>query len=191
MVKISPAAGRAQVREDGRGIEIVIPARRQAYVIAFLGFWLVCWAAAEGIVPAVLLRRELPTAMRAFVAGWLCLWTLGGVLIIYLWLWMLVGKEVIRLDGATLSVKRDVLGAGRTREFEWAHVADLRPSPDEASPWLHMSRWGYRPMLPEPGRILFDYGAKTYRFGGGVDAPEARDLIERMTARYTLSGKRA
>ncbi len=186
MVKVIPATGRARVREDNRGIEILIPARRRPYLAIVLGFWLMARAAGAVMAPLAFFRQHDWGGPGVFVVAWLGIWLTAGAFIIYLWLWTVLGKEVIRLDGRTLSVKRDVLGLGRTREFDWAHVADLRVWPEEGGPWYYASHWGYRPVLPEPGRILFDYGARTYRFGDGVDAPEARELINRMTARFPL-----
>jgi hypothetical protein len=34
------------------------------------------------------------------------------------------------------------------------------------------------------GTIAFDYGAKTFRFGGGLDEAEASHLIELLKSRY-------
>jgi len=34
------------------------------------------------------------------------------------------------------------------------------------------------------GHIAFDYGAKTYRFGAGVDEAEAKQIVKQIVDRY-------
>src|SRR5262249_5244720 len=113
-----------------------------------------------------------------FVAVWLILWTLAGGFVVYAWLRNVAGREVVTLSPGTLSLRRQVLGFGRTREFELAHVRDLRVVPLALSPWFlwwGMSFWGLG-----PGSLSFDYGAKTYRFAAGLDEAEAKLLLAEL-----------
>jgi hypothetical protein len=42
----------------------------------------------------------------------------------------------------------------------------------------------YSPWPGFQGSIAFDYGAKTYRFGSGIDEPEARNIIGLLESRH-------
>ncbi len=48
------------------------------------------------------------------------------------------------------------------------------------SPWGHAGQfWGVG-----QGIITFDYGAKTFRFGSGLDEAEAKMILSEITQRY-------
>jgi len=76
---------------------------------------------------------------------------------------------------------------GRDRNFDLAHVKDLRVAPQSYSP-SSMSAgtqfWGL-----SGGPIAFDYGAKTFRFGASLDEPEAREVVAAMSARHRFSNQ--
>ena len=184
MVRIKPSAGRARVEEGPRGLEITIPARRNPMIIVFFGFWLIGWGFGEVMVPLMFFGRRADTEFVAFVVAWLLLWTAGGLVVIYLWLWTLVGKERISLDGTTLALKREVLGYGLTREYELSHISNLRASPVSSFPWLFGAM--FQTWLPWGGTIAFEYGAKTYHFGASLDEAEARILAQQILDRYKI-----
>ncbi|HYL57876.1 MAG TPA: hypothetical protein VEU51_03325 [Candidatus Acidoferrales bacterium] len=95
------------------------------------------------------------------------------------------GKEIVALSADALTIKRDILSFGPVRDFDLSSVRNLRVDPVRGalaakaySPWP-----GYM-----SGVVAFDYGAKTCRFGGGVDEPEARDIVELLESRHDFDG---
>jgi hypothetical protein len=98
---------------------------------------------------------------------------------------MAKGREIIILRSGTLAIRRDVLGLGRTCEYDLAHTKNLRLSPVTWNPYdfsAAMSFWGVG-----GGLIAFDYGAKTFRFGASVDVSEARDIVSEFKAIHAFS----
>jgi hypothetical protein len=64
----------------------------------------------------------------------------------------------------------------RKKDYRLRDVASLRLSNSSSSMWTmsgSMEFWGI-----SGGRIAFDYGAKTVRFGIGLDEAEAKFLIK-------------
>jgi hypothetical protein len=69
-----------------------------------------------------------PSTPRAFITLWLAGWLLGEVWAIYSWLWSGFGKEIVTIREGALSIRRDILGYGRTRSFPIGNVSNLRAS---------------------------------------------------------------
>jgi len=174
---------RSTITGGPEGLEIVIPARRHLLVLLFLGVWLVGWLMGEMTVLAQLLSRR-PTGPEGLLLLWLVFWTLGGGFAAYIWLWMLVGKERILMGTSTLHVKRDVLGLGRTRTYEFYKIRNLHVAPQPAGP--RDTGAALRLSGLAGGLIAFEYEGKTIRFGAGIDETEAHMMVERMKQRFSF-----
>lgn len=174
---------RATITGGPEGLEIIIPARRHLLVLLFLGVWLVGWLMGELTAIAQMFSGR-PGGPEGFLLIWLVFWTLGGGFAGYVWLWMLAGKERILMGTSTLSMKRDVLGLGRTRTYGLYKIRSLRVAaqptgPGDAAAALRLSGLA-------GGLIAFDYEGKTIRFGAAIDEPEAQAIVERMKQRYVF-----
>jgi len=165
------------------GLEIVIPAQRNLVVVLFLGVWLAGWVMGELTTLADFLKGG-PRRPEGYVLLWLTLWTVGGVFAVYMWLWMLVGKERILMGTSALRLKRDVLGLGPTRSYELLRVYNLRVATKPASP----RDTAVTPRLASliGGLIAFEYEGKTIRFGAALDEAGAQMIVERMRQRYAF-----
>jgi hypothetical protein len=180
MARVAVPTAKASVFDTPEGLVINIPAAKNWFVILFIGFWLCGWAFGE-----VSVIRQLATGKAVgsglFLIGWLGAWTVGGCAAISFWLWSATGHEIVSLTPASLAIRRDILGFGRSREYDLPSVKNLRIGPtlmNSSSTWSSPAQSMFR------GAIAFDYGAKTFRFGGGVDEAEASHLIELLKSRY-------
>jgi hypothetical protein len=181
MARVKPSKPRSTVVEEPSGLRIVIPARRNPFMILFVSCWLLGWGVGEFLVPSELLKGT-PLPVDLFLIGWLIAWTTAGAFALYIWLWTLAGKELLFLNGTLLTFKRDILGFGRKKEYEMTFMSNLRVAPPFN--WLDFRAalhfWGLG------GVIAFDYGAKTYHFGSGIDEAEARTLVQNMKQRFPI-----
>lgn len=184
MAIVSPAEPKASIEENPRGLEVVIPARRNGFITLFLGFWLCGWAIGEVVVPAAFFARDVDVGAKFFVAVWLAAWTVGGGFVLYVFFWSLVGRERVLLTSSTLSIERELFGMGRLREYELRHISDLRTAPSTYNPFDFRSGlqfWGLG-----GGVIAFDYGAATVRFGAALEEGEAKTIVERLRSRASF-----
>jgi hypothetical protein len=183
MATVAVPTARASVADTPEGFVINIPAAK-SWKIIFIGFWLCGWAFGEFFVTRQLATGKPPGDGNLFLFAWLGAWTVGGCFVIGLWLWSIVGHEIVSLNSVTLSIRREVLGFGRSREYDLPSVKNLRidrtPINSRGLIWSYDSR----SMLS--GAIAFDYGSKTFRFGGGLDEAEASQIIERLKSRYSF-----
>lgn len=173
---------RSTARDTPQGREIVIPAR-DVRLLLLVTIWLAVW----GVLEVSEVRRFIsgaPPEASLFATVWLLIWTIGGVLPIYIWLWVAFGEEILALRAGVLTVRSDLLGVGKTREYDVSHVKNLRVSPQPSDPF----GWGAKMRLrgSGAGTIAFDYGAKTFRFGAGLEEAEASQIIDALKARHTF-----
>ena len=184
MTKINPSASRVTVTDGPGGLGLLIPPKRSWFIILFMGFWLCTWAVGEIMVPIQFLKGEIPGITVLFILAWLGAWTVGGALAIYLWLWNLMGRQIITMHGHTLTTRRDIGGYGFDKEYDLTQVRDLRVSA------MGLKAWDYSGILEflglGGGLVAFDYGAKTYRLGAGLDEAEAKLVVKKITDRYSI-----
>jgi hypothetical protein len=179
---IQPAGPRHTAEDDGTTLTFTVPGKLNAFLIAFLGFWLCGWAFGEFMAPVGIFSAKKDPGASLFILVWLCAWTIGGGFAIYIWLWMVRGREIVRISPSTLAIKRDVFGAGRTKNYDITKVSRLRFAPASYNPFdFHRSLafWGLG-----GGGIAFDYGYSTVRFGSGLDDAEAEHILQRIRTRF-------
>jgi hypothetical protein len=187
MAAIQPPVPRYRIEDDFTTLRITIPARRNWPIILFLGVWLMGWAVGEVFVGATLfgglyaVLTGQPQAADAlggqsgglFMIVWLTLWTAGGGFALFTWLWNVAGKEIAFVDGDSLTIKKAVLGVGRSRRYAAAYVDRLRASGTQGDT-----------QVPWTGGLTFDYGGSTVQFGAGLNQAEARQVLERIADRF-------
>jgi len=174
-------AFRSRIESIAGGIGIVMPSRRSIVLTAFIGLWLAIWlfSVVSMIAPGatgVKVAHGGPPPQPFFV-----LWFLGAAFALVMFFWTLAGNERVTIDTDTFALRRDVFGVGLTRRYALASVRALRvvddPSIGSAFGFGRGDPFGLR-----SGSLAFDYGAKTIRFGSGVDAAEARHILSRVLA---------
>lgn len=189
MAKVKIEEGRAWINETLKGLEIVIPSKKNFFTILFIGFWLIGWAFGEIFAAKILLfPGEEGNPPYLFLIGWLGAWTVGGAFAIYTWLWNIRGKEIITVNSGEISYKKDLFGFGKSREYTLAEIKDMRVIDKPSGPWGAQSYndfWGFG-----GGTIGFDYGYKTYKIGGGIDEAEAKHIINEIAQRFQISVKK-
>src|SRR5262245_24462670 len=179
---VAPAARRSTLVERPDRLELIVPAKRNFFVLMFLPAWLAMWAFA--LVNVV---RELFSGSKGpvpFLLFWLVGWTVGGGFALFVFLWMLAGRERISLQPRVLAVRRDLFGFGVTREYDLAQIRNVRVSavPYDPSNWATMGRfWGLG-----GGPVAFDYGARTIRLAAAVEEPEATQIVSELKRRHTF-----
>ena len=106
-----------------------------------------------------------------------------GFLVIELWavyslLWRFVGKEIVTVSKDAFVITRKMFGWNRYKAYKTNDVSALRISrPTDYRSELFSE---FRRMFGGAGTIAFDYGAKSFRFGAGLDEAEGRQIIKKI-----------
>jgi hypothetical protein len=190
MRMVRPAAPRATITETPEGLRVVIPTQRNWFLLVFLTLWLAIWLGAGPLVFASLLASlgRQPPGEMLFRAVWLCGWAAGALWAGYTWLRTVVGREVIEVSGAALVVRQEVWRIRLARAFDMHLLRNLRVAPVPDSPWGG-GAWQWQMQFGQVGgTVAFDYGARTYRFGRGIDEAEAKHVVAAILQRFPLLG---
>jgi len=179
MPTVEPSLPRAQMQDLGYQLNITIPqAKGMARwgTSAFLLFWLGGWALGEGFAIWALIgtfsggRTDggLPGFGAVFLLVWLAFWTFGGLAAGLKVIGLLFGRDEITATTDELTIHSRPIG--RPKQYIAHEVKDLRVDDTTNS-------------------IKFDYGAKTVRFGSGLEEAELKQIAELLRARLQLDKK--
>jgi len=164
-------------------------------------------------VPWVVARAGRNWLVLPFLALWLTLWTIGGVVAVHqatsdpsqapflvVWLvfwafgwvlaasivgWQLAGRSLVSVDAGALVTRWQMPLVGRTRRYDAAQVRHLRAA-SLAWPFAGFGRWSraaYPPWFANLGSVQFDYGARTVRVLPGLDEAEGRMVADWLAKR--------
>ena len=179
MAKVDPAGPHASIADTGAGYEITIPAKKNIFVILFLGFWMVGWAVGLVSVSNQLLGGTKESGSSLFLLAWLGAWLVGGGWALATLVWLLVGREIVRVTVTELQHIRSYGLFSRKREYQLAHVKRLRVSPPQ-----NAAAAQYSAGMTNHGAVSFDYGMSTPSFGYALDEAEARAIVDLLTKRF-------
>jgi hypothetical protein len=191
-------APRYRVENLGMSTQISIPARKNLFILIFMGVWLAGWLFGEIFALGVLfssvgglLARIFgmnafdfiefddgmgPAFAGGFILVWLAFWTVGGYAAARTFLWQLAGKEVIEVSRTGIRLSRPIFGLGRVKEYQANEIAGVRLIEGD-------ERTGKRG-IAGPNQLLFDYEYDSVEFGGGLTVGEAEGILEEITTRY-------
>jgi hypothetical protein len=159
------------------GTELHILAKKDWGSLIFIPVWLAFWTFG-GITAMKWVIHPGPSTPRAFITFWLAGWLLGEVWAIYWWLWSGFGKEIVTIREGALSIRRDILGYGRTRSFPIGSVKNLRAR----GFFLSDSYWdNYLVQLKlAGGTVGIDVQGQVKKFGIQLTEPEAQEVVREL-----------
>lgn len=173
-----PGKARSKIMDRGSGIDIIIPSKKSIFAIIFLPFWLAVWLFALITVAAGIFEDAGPPG---FPLIWLIAWSVGGIFAILMFLWNVAGREIAAFDTTTLKLTKYFGFIKFGKKYTLGNCERFRvdptgmPSSSNRSPF-EMLGYGI-------GRLVFDYGMKTVKFGGGIDEAEAAYIIKTLQDR--------
>ena len=190
MARSKTYASHVRMIENGDELGVLVPVRRDWFLLVFLSLVVVVFA--KALVEMALGKAKPPLSMLFL----LCY----GSYALALWFWHVAGIEEITANTDAFSIRHSAFGMGATREFEPHKMCDLRVSPSH----IPLSTWeairyfllrrdiGYRRFSWNSwgGPLAFDYGDKTYHFGAGLTETEARELLPHLLRRLSPNDPR-
>jgi hypothetical protein len=173
MVWEKPKKGRVEVNEKGIFLQIIIPSKKNIFLVLFLCGWFGFWSIPETDIIKDLVQGTQDKGFELFPLFWLMAWTVVGALVLLVIIWILAGNEVITLSPLTLKIERKVYGVGLSKEYSLSEVRNFRIQMGDKSVYSEMEVWGF-----VGGRLAFDYELKTVKFASGIDEEEAGYLLD-------------
>jgi drug/metabolite transporter superfamily protein YnfA len=183
----TPYTGRAVINEFYDGVDIIIPAKKNWFVMAIICAWLF------GMLYFVIFVFTLLQGPGAVAArhGIYIIFSLFLIPVVAavsrLW-WNIAGKELIHVSQGVLTINRKGALFKRTKSYELAHCTNFRAVEVEMPIYHYNTRTAA--MLrkkPNPGTIKFDYDVvDTIQFGDWLPEAEARYILERLRAKKLI-----
>lgn len=180
-----PYEGRAKVNFDGIKLQIKIPSKKNWFIIIFFTVWMGGWFMGESSAINELLSNG-NIGENSFLLFWLVGWTIGGLFAITILFWSLLGQETIQIERGIFSISKGILDVEiikKNYDSKSIKNFELNPEPVGMDSLLGQKKrfgdfWGLT-----GGKLRFDYGMKTIKFGIGIDEAEARYLIDEIKNR--------
>ena len=182
-----PYEGRAILQDNFTDLQIIIPAKRNWFVLLFLGAWICGWVMGElfaiGSLTGLLFGKSVGSL---FILFWLVGWTVGGFFAFNVFLWNLRGKEIVTIGQGTLSIVKKGALIGKSKTYDLKEVKNMRVQ-DDAPDYGIFGRRNDLAAFKQSGIIRFDYGFKTIKFADGIDEAEANYLLEKMKEKHFIA----
>jgi hypothetical protein len=177
-----PYQGRAIVEDGPAFIKITIPVKRNFFAFFFIGFLLLNW----GVGLAVICFELKQVAAEPFI-----LLPFGIMLIPYVFVfrafWLILrGKEIVEVGDGIIHVKKPSLFFQKAKTYDLKECINFRIQ--ESVPYAYgPMRTAFTPLIySNTGLIVFDYGMKDVKLGNGIDAAEARYILNLLNSRFVL-----
>jgi hypothetical protein len=185
-----PYKGRAIIQDNFNDIEIIIPTRKNWFVILFIGAWLGGWFLGEVFAIAALTGLLGKNFAGGFILFWLVAWTVGGFFALRTFLWNLKGKEIINVGQGRLSIDKKGALLFKSKTYDLNEVKNIRVQEDNFGyGGLFSGRRNDLGVFNSGGTIRFDYGLQTVKFAAGLDEAEGKFIIQKLKDRRLLTEK--
>lgn len=161
------------------GASFIVSGMRIWPLTVFLGFWLCGWTAGEISALRALSAPSAPGFGSVFLMVWLSAWTLGGLSAWAVFLYSIVGREVIIVGPGRLRVRWQIFSLSWTRDFAAESIRDLRVK-EAQSP-----RSG-RNALAAMAALSFTHPDGRVVFGIGLTPENAVGLLSAIRGRGVL-----
>jgi len=173
MVRGKAERGRVKVDDQGIFFQIIIPSKKNIFIILFLCAWFGGWSIPETDIIKDIVQGTQNKGFELFPLFWLMTWTAVGVIVLLVIIWMIAGNEVVTLSPLTLKIERKAYGVGLSKEYSLSEVRNFRVQISGESIYSEIEAWGF-----VGRRLAFDYELKTVKFASGIDEEEAVYLLE-------------
>jgi hypothetical protein len=175
--------GRASIEEYSSSLKLSIPSRKNWVSLVFATLWLIGWIYALSCKPLDF-NSEGSEKLSSdnFYLLWMIGWTGGGLYVAFLLLWGFFGREIIVVENGVMSIKRSLFGIGMKRSLNSLQIRNIHFEKVETGliGARNKTLWG-----PGPGKIVLDYGFRTFSFGLGIDDAEANYIAELLKRKIT------
>ena len=174
--------GVAHIEQSPGFFRITVPSRKNWFGLLFGTFWLFGWAFGLVMVTSqALFRSSAPAPVNLFLLFWSLAWITGGLAIIVILCWGFFGQERFTLESSEVLFEKTVFGVGLKYRLDAMELRNFRTETTN-SDWFGGNRWAFWGL--GAGKVLFDYGFKTYSFGLALDDAEAQHLVGLLQQKF-------
>jgi hypothetical protein len=180
-----PRYGRAVMQDNSSNFSIVIPTKKDTYII-FLSIWLGGWLFGEIFMWRIVHSPGNSEGINQFLWGCLIFWTIGGPWAISRLIWRLIGEEIIAVGEGKITIQKKGQILGGPRDYDLNKVRNIRALENDPGIFDGPPGFGRGP-FSRKAMIRFQYEWRTVKFAYDIDAAEARFILEELKERRFLT----
>jgi hypothetical protein len=167
--------------EDKNRTTIVIYPENKAWVSGLMGAWVAMWYVIGASVIWYYFTFEMPKQENIIVYVFMTFWVYYAVTVTRAFFWLMWGKELIKINEASLTYKKSVKNYGKAVPYYLENIKKISMShPKERS---IQAAWEASPWVRGGERIEFEYMGKLIRFGRKLEEKEAKLLFNVIVKR--------
>jgi hypothetical protein len=166
---------------------VVIVPERNNLVNALMGSWLGMWYCIGAIVIWALFTLQLVEQERIILYIFLVFWCYYAFRISKAFLWLLFGKELLKLDKDGFHIKNSFFSYGKLRAYYYSNIKAFSFEIPEKRTIKGI--WESSPWISGGERFEFEYFGKVKRFGRKLDEREAKLLNNLLQSKIKLFNK--
>lgn len=174
---------------DGKGkTTIVILPEKNFFVSALMGAWLTMWLTIGFTVIWSLFSFLLTQQEEIIIYIFLVFWLYYALKVSRSFLWLLYGKELIKMDNIAFYYKKSLLNYGKTIPYYYENLRGLTYQiPDAGS---FQAIWEKSPWISGSERFHFEYFTKVIHFGRKLSEKESKLLFQLLNKRIQERSKK-
>jgi hypothetical protein len=174
---------------DNKGkTTIVISPDKNYLITALMGGWLAMWMTIGITVIWSLFSFLLSQQEEIIIYIFLVFWFYYAFKVSRSFLWLLYGKELIKIDNLALHYKRSLLKYGKSVPYYFENIYNFSFSVPEPSSIKAI--WESSPWISGGERFHFDYFNKMIRFGRKISEKDAKLLYQLINKRIQERSKK-
>ena len=166
----------------------VIYPERKAWVISLMGAWCAMWLTIGAVMIWSFFVLNLNEAEKIIVVVFMSFWFYYFQRVGRSFLWLLWGKEMLKINLTELVYKKSIRTYGKAIPFFHENIVKMRLTVPEANSL--QSVWENSPWVVGGERIEFDYMGKVIRLGRKLDEKDAKLLFQSLIKRVELQQRR-
>ena len=179
---------RISFEETKHRTTIIIDSNKNALINALMGSWLAMWYTIGMATLIYSFNYELTRQETLIVIVFIIFWTYYAFRVSKAFLWLVYGKEYIKIDEVGLHLKKSVLSFGKSNVFLFGNINELQFDIPEKGSW--QMAWESAPWINGGERITFDYYGKIIRFGRKLNEKDTKLLFNLVAKRIQERNKR-
>lgn len=171
---------------------VVIYPENVGWIKALMGAWVAMWYSIGATVIWSVFVLHLTDQERVILYVFLSFWAYYAYRVTRSFLWLLWGKELLKIDEVSLTIKRSIRGYGKATAYFLENIHKMRMY--QPKPRSLQSAWEASPWISGGERLEFDYQGKIVRFGRKLNEKDSellfRFLIKRIETQIRQNAKR-
>lgn len=160
---------------------IVIVPEKNAFTSAMMGAWLAMWITVGIAMVWSMFHFDLKKEEYLIIGVILLLWTYYLVRVTRQFLWLMWGKEMLKLDTRGLVYKKDVKGYGKAILYFYENMAEIEVNIPKQTSIQYV--WEASPWISGGERLQFEYQGKFIRFGRKLEEKEIKQLLQLLVSK--------